>query len=197
MNGQVQLFHDEPIHGPYVQDRRQSLLTELLQAQEWIRKNGPATVREIELISPGELEEIRRIWVSDKHEIEDVLPKLYEEVTGRSYEGANLDDALPLGAKEVEELKELCTDDPLHFELVRELLDVERKYKVNQRRAGLTDAIESAFKRSYYDNRDDAVEWARRKKQEIQPSELGTDLTSEPELAQSDLATALYFEGEK
>ena len=77
MNGTVQLFHDQPIPGPYTQEARERWLRKLLEAQTWIRGNGPAHVRSLELITLEELEEIRRIWVVDKHEFEDRLPAIY------------------------------------------------------------------------------------------------------------------------
>lgn len=164
MNGSVQLFHDRPIPGPYTQAAREQWLRRLLQAQEHIRENGPADVDDIELISLAELEEIRRIWVVDKHEFEDNLPRIYAEATGRPYPGRPLDEALPLGAIEVELLAEICGEDRLHFETVRELLDIERRHRNQLRRAGLFPALEGALGRGSYHDEDDAVTRARRRR---------------------------------
>ena len=82
MNGTVQLFHDRPIPGPYTQPARERWLQMLLEAQAWIRGNGPAHVRSLELITLAELEEIRRIWVVEKHEFEDRLPVIYARPQG-------------------------------------------------------------------------------------------------------------------
>jgi DNA sulfur modification protein DndC len=161
MNGQVQLFHDEPIHGPYTQQAREQWLRRLLEAQAWIRSNGPEHVHGLELISFGELEEIRRIWVVDKHEFEDQLPVIYAEATGEPYPGAPLDQYLPLGASDIELLREITGDDRVHFELVRELLDVERRHRTMARRAGLFDALISALRRGYYTDVTDATDHAR------------------------------------
>ncbi|MCU1493421.1 MAG: sulfurtransferase DndC [Acidimicrobiaceae bacterium] len=157
MNGSVQLFHDEPIHGPYLQTARHQWLTQLLQAQETIRRKGPQEARDIDLITAAELEEIRRIWVVDKHEFEDALPGIYEAATGRAYAGPELSDRLPLGRTEVEILAELCGDDRLHFETVRELLDVEQRHRLMLRRSGLFGALERALERGFYDDIDDAT----------------------------------------
>jgi DNA sulfur modification protein DndC len=165
MNGSVQLFHDEPIHGPYKQKYRQEWLRRLLQAQEHIRQHGPENVRGIELITLAELEEIRRIWVVDKHEFEDALPGLYETTTGRAYPGSPLGERLPLGATEVELLAEICGEDDLHFETVRELLDIERRHRLMVRRSGLFGALEKALARGFYDSQDDATERARHRRQ--------------------------------
>lgn len=161
LNGSVQLFHDRPIHGPYTQASRESWLRELLEAQRWIRENGPDEVNEIELISLPELEEIRRIWIVEKHEFEDRLPVIYEETLLSHYPGRDLDTSLPLGRDELELLEELCGEDRIHYELVRELLDVERRHRAMVRRAGLFEQLESALKRGFYSDKDDAIERAR------------------------------------
>jgi DNA sulfur modification protein DndC len=81
MNGKVQLMgagaEQRVIPGPYLQSARADWLRRLLSAQTWIRANGPDHVRRIELITLPELEAIRRIWVTEKHEIEDLLPEIY------------------------------------------------------------------------------------------------------------------------
>lgn len=161
MNGAVQLYNGRPIPGPYKQDVREMWLRRVLQAQQHIRENGPEEVCDIELISLQELEEIRRIWVVEKHEIEDTLPRVYEDTTGAPYPGGSLDDNLLMGATEMELLRELCGPDELHFQLVRELLSVEKRHKSMLRRAGLFEALEASFYRNFYDNEDDAVERAR------------------------------------
>jgi len=164
MNGAVQLYNDRPIPGPYKQEAREDWLRKVLEAQKHIRKNGPEEVQDIELITLEELEEIRRIWVVEKHEIEDNLPRVYEDATGRSYPGGSLDDNLVMGATEMELLRELCGKDELHFQLVRELLSIEKRHKSMLRRAGLFDALEASFFRNFYEDEDDAVDRARQRR---------------------------------
>lgn len=161
MNGTVQLYRDRPIPGPYKQQARESWLRQVLRAQCHIRAHGPEPVRHIDLITFDELEAIRRIWVVEKHEIEDSLPRIYEEATGEPYPGPRLDDNAVFGADEVRLLRELCGDDHLHFELVRELLSTEKRHKNMLRRAGIFDAIERAFTRNFFANEEDAIDRAR------------------------------------
>ena len=163
MSGKVQLFYDRPIHGPYTEDARHDWLQRLLEAQTWIRSNGPDYVTDIELISMEELHEIRRIWVFDKHEIEDVLPGIYYDTTGEKFPGQDLDDVLVLSADDLAVLHNICGDDKLHYELTRGLLDVERKYRSMTRRSGLFDALEKIVRRCYFDDEEDAVDHARRR----------------------------------
>ena len=162
MNGSVQLFHDRPIHGPYKQQVREGWLRKVLRAQQHIHENGPEEVRDISLIKLEELEKIRQIWVTEKHEFEDRLPAIYREVTGDPYPSRRIDDALAMGADEIELLRELCGADELHFQLVRELLSIEHRHKSMLRRSGLFEALEEAFCRNFYDGEEDAVDRARR-----------------------------------
>ncbi|MDF2366030.1 DNA phosphorothioation system sulfurtransferase DndC [Sneathiella sp.] len=190
MNGAVQLYNDRPIPGPYKQKAREMWLRQVLEAQQHIRENGPDEVRDIELITLEELEEIRRVWVVEKHEIEDDLPRVYEDTTGNRYPGGSLDDNLVIGAMEMELLRELCSSDELHFQLVRELLSIEKRHKSMLRRAGLYDALESSFYRNFYEDEGDAVQRARvrrdalgeareRAKDELTPVEAPSSLFDE------------------
>lgn len=164
MNGSVQLFNGKPIPGPYTQESRERWLRQLLEAQTWIRENGPENVGSLELITLDELEEIRRLWVVEKHEFEDNLPRIFEATTGTAYPGRPLDEHLPLGADAVEVLKEIAGTDRLHFELVRELLDIEQRHRSRARRAGLFDSLEKALRRGFYTDEADATERALERK---------------------------------
>jgi DNA sulfur modification protein DndC len=162
MSGAIQLFHDRPIPGPYTQEARENWLRKLLAAQTWIRLHGPPNVRGIELISLNELQEIRRLWVIEKHEMEDHLPRIYAEATGTPYPGQRFDDNLVLGDEEMEVLREVTGADHLHYQLTRELLSVERQQRAHARRAGLFELLEKSIGRHYYDDKDDATNMARR-----------------------------------
>ena len=191
MNGHVQLFRDkeECIPGPYTQASRELWLRKLLQAQKAVRENPltPTSVREIELISLPELHEIRKIWVLEKHEIEDRLPEIYMQEAGTLFPAQPFDDIQPFGAEEMGILKSLCSDDQLHFELIRELLDVERSYRTMARRSNLFGRLERAFRRGFYDNREDAASRAFRRQRY---DSLVTDLQKQ-EVDFSDAATNL------
>ena len=163
MSGKVQLFHDRPIHGPYTEEARHDWVRRLLEAQTWIRVNGPDYVAEIELVSMEELHEIRRIWVFEKREIEDALPGIYLEATGEEFPGPSLENVLVLRADDLAVLRDICGGDDLHYEMTRGLLDVERQYRSMARRAGLFDALEKTVRRCYFDDEEDAVDFARRR----------------------------------
>ncbi len=149
------------VHGPYKQEARIYWLRRLLQVQKYIRENGPTYVRDFELVSPAELHEIRRIWVVDKHEIEDFLPRLYEEEMGTPYPGPALDDGLMFDKEALSLLRNTCNGDELHFELIRTLLDLERRYRTMASRRGLFPALETAVTKCFYDDEQDALARAR------------------------------------
>ena len=162
MSGSVQLMNSgRPIPGPYLQSAREDWLRELLQAQVWIRMNGPEDVKAIELITIEELQEIRRIWVVEKHEMEDSLPRIYKEVIGEAYAAPRLDDTMAVHAADLALLKEECGDDGLHYELTRALIGITRQSQQDQRRAGHFDLMEKTFAKHYYDDQADALSSAK------------------------------------
>jgi DNA sulfur modification protein DndC len=95
--------------------------------------------------------------VVDKHELEDALPRLYREATGEDYPGRPLDDYQTLGERDMRELEELSEGDRLHYELTRELLSLTQQQRTSARRAGLYENLEKAFRRHFYDDREDAL----------------------------------------
>ena len=182
MSGAVQLFQgDKVVPGPYTQESREMWLQKLLKAQTWIRAHGPEDVRKLELISMDELQEIRRIWVVEKHEMEDCLPRIYAEGTGEPFPGSRLDDNLVLGEEEMNLLREVCGEDRLHFEMARELLSVERQQRVHARRAGLYELLEKSISRHYYDGREDAVDMAGRHAKAREAATVGQQNSALPE----------------
>jgi DNA sulfur modification protein DndC len=133
-------------------------------------------MKDIRLITLEELEEIRRLWVVEKHEIEDSLPRIYMEETGEAYPGGRVDDAMMLSESDVDVLRTICGDDQLHFQLVRELLSVERKHRVMVRRSGIYREIEEAIRRGFFDSEDDAFNHAL-SRQRAKDGELPLDAT--------------------
>lgn len=168
MNGSVQVFGEGNwvIHGPYTQKWREIWLRKVLQAQSIVRRLAPDHVKKLTLIRTEELEEIRRIWVNEKHELEDSLPIIYKEETGEEYPGKALQRNSAFGLDEMKLLREVAETD-IQFELIRELLDVEQQHRTMVRRAGLFDALEAALKRGFYDSKEDAVERAQAKQLRI------------------------------
>lgn len=187
MSGSVQLMSDgRPIPGPYIQSARESWLRRLLAAQVHIQNHGPRDCADLTLISMAELQEIRRIWVIDKHELEDSLPGIYEEATGMPYPGGPLDDDMVLGDAEMADLAESCGTDRLHYELCRELLSLTNKQKNVAKRSGLFTQLERAFEKHFYTDESDAVSRAadvvrKRREKRVQRDQTDAGLFKEDE----------------
>jgi DNA sulfur modification protein DndC len=160
MSGRVQLFNGEPIRGPYTRARREYWLRRLLQTQTELRRDGPAEVRDLELIRLEELREIRRIWRVDKHEFDDSLPRIYAEATGEPFPSAVETDNT-LGADEYAVLAEICGDDATLVGLTATLLNTERQFRSMARRIGVYKALEDVLDRQGYAGDEDAVAEAR------------------------------------
>lgn len=156
MSGKVQLYNGEPIHGPYKQHFREELLKKLLEAQNWIQEHGPESVRNLELITIEELQKIRDIWVEEKHEVEDSLPHIYEQVMAKPFPDVKRYNLAGLGYEEMKLLKECCGEDEIHYQLVRELLHVEKQHSLMTRRSGLFGSLEKALEKGFYADEDDA-----------------------------------------
>lgn len=139
----------QPIPGPYTKYWREHWLRRVLEAQVKVRKTAPPDMRDITLITPEELSEIRRIWLEEKHEFDDSLPRIYEEVTGEPFKdlrpGA---DYSLLGTDEWSTLEEICEEDAMHLELMAKLLDTERQYYTKSSRSGIYGDLEKCFETS-------------------------------------------------
>ena len=173
MTGKVQIFHDRAIPGPYRQSARENWLRKLLEIQLWLSENGPPHLSDVEIITLQELREIRRIWVVEKHEMEDSVPAIYKSVMGRPFPDGRLDEAYLFSEKELMALKDICGQNELLYQLVRELLDIEKTYRNMERRAGLFDAFEHAFRRGFYSDEDDATARAQRLRRAMDAAKTG------------------------
>jgi DNA sulfur modification protein DndC len=171
MGGNVTLFSsndddpDRPINvpGPYTQNARAVWLRKLLTIEHNLQTsdNTPENVRDIELISLAELDEIRKIWVLEKHEIEDILPEIYKEVKGFDFPGKSINENQPFMSEDLSLLKDLCEGDDMNFELVRGLLDIENKQQNKNRRSNLFKEIENIFNKTFYEDAEDAISRAK------------------------------------
>lgn len=113
------------IRGPYRFEFRKELLTRLLRVQEQIRCEGPD--RDIELISPDELYEIRRLWRVEAHDWEDSVPVIYHQVTGRDLPWPQ-DDGAVFGGSERALLAQICAEEEVPLDLMLALIESQRQH---------------------------------------------------------------------
>lgn len=160
--GNLTLHRDRLVHGQYTEAARHHWLARVLEAQEFVREHGPEWARDLELITEEELQEIRRLWVFGKHELQDALPGIFASATGRPYPGPeHLDWTLANGAELLTHLREVCGNDDELFAMTRDLLGVERQHRTSARRSGLFADLERTIARHFYTGEDDALQRAR------------------------------------
>ncbi len=172
MNGSLQGSYERLHHGPYKKEIREKWLTKLLIIQRDLNNNCPKEFENIELISNAELKEIRKIWVFGKHEFDDALPRIYEEVYGVPFDDPEWIGSQLFGREEWDLLKEVCEDkykdEELVFEMMYSLIDVENQAKGLDQKKGLLDSLEQVIKSNFYRNEEDATiyydEHVKRKK---------------------------------
>ena len=157
MTGEVQLFHDRTVPGPYKKRWREHWLRRVLEVQQGIRRDGPEEFRSIRLITLEEMREIRRIWLYEKHQFDDSLPRIYEEVTGEAFPGRVI-DASGLRGEDWETLRVVCGNDESLFDLQVALLGVERQYRGMARRAGIYEELEERLRIGLFGSEQEAVE---------------------------------------
>ncbi len=105
--------------GPYYPKYRASVLLRLLQAQKEVQKDKP----HVELITNQELIAIQTIWYRDF-----VFDQKVSEIYHNAYKSdLDMKDHNEKKEKELELLKKSCQENPQDFELIQELLTLQKK----------------------------------------------------------------------
>lgn len=172
MNGQIQGSHGKLFHGPYKKEVREEWLRDLLQIQNTINTEGPEEFHNLELIRMEELRAIRKIWVMEKHEFDDAVPRIYKEVFGKPFSDPEWIYSENFGKEEWDVLKDVCDrvceDEVLTFEMMYSLIDIENTASGLNDRKGITDRLEAVIRKSFYKDEEDATRYyssrMRRKK---------------------------------
>lgn len=173
MTGKLTWHNGRLVHGPYKKEVREEFLRKLLQVEKIVHENGPAEIKDIPLITMDELRFIRKIWLDEKHEFDDRLPQIYEELTGKTFEDCSISKNKYYGESEWQLLKDVCNDlfpeEELLLEMQSSILDVESKTSAMAHRRNVKSRIEDIIKKSYFINETDAEHMAieRRRRQGI------------------------------
>lgn len=177
MNGSLTVhiskYGADLVPGPYTQTFREELLAKVLQAQVAVQQMGPPEVQNLELLPIEELEEIRRIWLEEKLEIEDNLPAIYEQVIGNPYPGAKRAHNPILNNAVMAKLESYCLEnndgDGLMYQQVRTVIAIADKHKNQLRRANLSTELEDALEKGAFSSLEEAKKFAlERKRHELQ-----------------------------
>ena len=173
MDGRLTLMDDKDtggkklVHGPYLQSYREKMLTALLSAQEEIQKKPG--LQKFTLLTLEDLDEIRRLWVEEKNEIEDRVPVIYKEVTGQNYPNDQINEGKLFNGSDIDLLRSIAAEDNsqdnLHYQLVRNLLNIERTYSTAARRVGIYENLEKALINGGFENKAEAYEFALKRGQ--------------------------------
>lgn len=191
MNGKLTVFNGRLVHGPYIQSYRETLLRELLLAQKTVQQAAlKQSLRSVELISLEELDEIRRLWLEDKGEVEDRVPAIYFDVFGDTYPGKAV-EPMPLDADDLQLLREIASEvDPEAadelYRLTRNLSTTRRTIGDTKKRSHQLDAVEQVLSRFCFRNEDEALEFALHNPSdtiENNPSADPSSLQIEPEIS--------------
>ena len=190
MGGHLQYYRDHEgnaqlIPGPYTQKSREYWLRRVLRAQREVREDeiSPDYVRTLELITMEELEEIRRLWVTEKHEVEDLVPQIYADELREPYPGPERPVVDLFDGDLLELLREACDGNRVRYETARNLLSIERRYRTMGNRRGLFKEIEQTLKNGCFETREEALEFKQREaeiKAARQIKEEGPEYVSQP-----------------
>ncbi|MBP2656985.1 MAG: hypothetical protein H6Q69_17 [Firmicutes bacterium] len=163
MNGSLQGSYERLYHGPYKKEVREQWLRHLLEMQKEINETGPEEFSNLELISTPELQQIRRIWVFNKHEFDDSLPKIYEDVMGKKFEDPTWIASETFSKAEWDILKDVCNElhpnEELLFEMLYGLIDIENSSNGLNQRKGILGSLKQCIKQNFYENEDDATQY--------------------------------------
>lgn len=148
-NGQKAVTEDGHNQGNYTHEYREQLLEKLLLAQFTIQQTHPS----VELISNQELIAIQVIWRRDfamsgkkKKELLNysTVSEIYNKIYNKELDMKELTQKMQ---KEIELLKSVCPADSQDFDLIQELLDLQKQKALLNRKRGLKDEMEQVIEK--------------------------------------------------
>jgi DNA sulfur modification protein DndC len=138
------------------------MLKKLLETQVEVQKHDP----NFELINVAELNEIRRIWISERNDWKDSLPSIYSEVLQKQMPTSFSDVVLPT-AEELEILSELADKHNVPLRLMQKLIDAEWQNYGLFRRASIHSNIDKILSEDWRSLEDIHLEITRAQEEEI------------------------------
>lgn len=166
------------VHGPYTKKTREFFLRRLLEIEKLVHEIGPDEIKKIPLITMDELRFIRQIWLDEKHEFDDALPRIYEEVTGQEYNDGVISKNKYFGQTESELLQEVCMElypnEQLLSEMQHALLDTEAKASAISNKRNVLTHFEREIKQAFFRDETEAeqIEEARMQKPIVETEDI-------------------------
>lgn len=148
-NGYVRFKSDgsgEISRGPYKLSFCKELLKKLLEAQKAIKEEDPDT--SFKIIYPEEIHEIRRIWLTERGDWEDSIPKIYKDITKDDLDWVQ-NDAGSFSYSESKLLTKICEKHDVQPDLLISLLDVEKQIQGMMRRSTVYTKIDSILRQEW------------------------------------------------
>lgn len=159
-DGRLTWHNNRLVHGPYTKETREFFLRRLLEVEKLVHEIGPEEIKSVPLITAAELELIRQIWLDEKHEFDDTLPRIYEEVTGQKYSDQLISKNKYFGSEEAALLHAVCDElyagEELMPELQRALLDTEAKAAAMSNKRNVILNFEKEIEKAIYRDEQDA-----------------------------------------
>ena len=159
-DGRLTWHNNRLVHGPYTKETREFFLRRLLEVEKLVHEIGPEEIKSVPLITTAELELIRQIWLDEKHEFDDTLPRIYEEVTGQKYSDQLISKNKYFGAEEASLLHAVCDElyagEELMPELQRALLDTEARAAAMSNKRNVILNFEKEIEKAIYRDEQDA-----------------------------------------
>lgn len=138
-NGVLAIGPDGTHQGNYTIHYRARLLEQILTAQRDVQISHP----EVELITNQELVAIQVIWHRDlkfAYKVSDIYNRVYNKEIDMKENAEKIQ-------KEIDLLKSVCDDEPSDFDLIQELLIMQRNKALLNRRRGLKDDMERVIEK--------------------------------------------------
>ncbi len=130
--------------GTYLPSYRAKLLRQVLEAQQTIQKEKP----HIELITNQELVAIQVIWYRDlifDYKVSNIYNKIYNQEIDMKKDNEKIQ-------KEVSLLKDVCQENPEDFDIIQELLVMQKNKALLNRKRGLKEDMERVIEKYIYAN---------------------------------------------
>ena len=138
-NGQLAITDDGHHQGNYTPKYRADLLKEVLIAQKKVQEVKP----HLELITNQELIAIQVIWHRDLL-FEYSVSKIYNNIYDKKFVMKKNEEKIE---KEISLLKEVCTEQVSDFDLIQELLTMQKNKALLNRKRGLKDDMERVIEK--------------------------------------------------
>lgn len=138
-NGQAAVNDEGMNQGNYTPEYRARLLEQLLSAQREMQVEKP----EIELITNQELIAVQVIWHKDlifSNRVSEIYNKVYDKTLDMKRDTEKIQ-------REIDLLKSVCDDQPSDFDLIQELLIMQKNKALLNRKRGLKDDMERVIEK--------------------------------------------------